>query len=168
MHFNAMLWFLKLSNFFKSYHRSAYRLLFSDHFLQLLLHTIHHPFFCLSPAALEFWKQINFETMNSLGSLWGCNMSQVWVLSWGVWQRTWRGKKYNFIKNYKVYNEKKWKNPKKPKKAQWNLIKPKKNTGLGFIKNKWVFSHPDIDRSRQSCFAYQYWILMIQELHFEI
>ena len=123
MHFNAMLWFLKLSNFFKSYHRSAYRLLFSDHFLQLLLHTIHHPFFCLSPAALEFWKQINFETMNSLGSLWGCNMSQVWVLSWGVWQRTWSEKKYKFIKNYKVYNEK---NEKKPKTTQKSPIKPNK------------------------------------------
>ena len=80
-------------------------------------------FFCLSPAALEFWKQINFETMNSLGSLWGCNMSQVWVLSWGVWQRTWRGKKYNFIKNYKVYDEK---NEKNPKKNQKSPIKPNK------------------------------------------
>ena len=121
MHFNAMLWFLKLSNFFKSYHRSAYRLLFSDHFLQLLLHTIHHPFFCLSPAALEFWKQINFETMNSLGSLWGCNMSQVWVLSWGVWQRTWRGKKVQFYQKLQGLWWKKWKkpkkNPNKPKKA---------------------------------------------------
>ena len=103
---------------------------FSDHFLQLLLHTIHHPFFLSESSGIVILKQINFETMNSLVCMdVTCPQFEFHPQESGRGGREPEMKKVQFYQNYKLSNEKKRiKHP--PQKKKKN--KTQKTTGPFF------------------------------------